>query len=253
MSRWTWVALLAGVGVIAATVGIVYFMVPVHLYPSWFPGHGVAKVKHRTTGAAVGLVAVVAWAGAAIMAFRATKETFGARAMLHLPGGGSASDILVPRIRFQNADDEEGLVSPGRARLIVLLGVAGLTFGALGTVLGVIALQKSPSGTAAGGALAASGAVSANVAFPSDGSSVKGVQALDAVVTGSGVARVEFRLDGGSVKNSLIATGKQTKVGWTASWDSRSVPNGTYTLEGVAYHLTGSPVHSHPVTVNVAN
>lgn len=250
---------LAGVGVVAAVVGIVYFMVPVHLYPSWFPGHGAAKGKHRTTGAAIGLVAVVAWAGAGILAFRATKEMFGARAMLHLPGGGSAADILVPQIRFRTVNDEEGTVSPARARLVVLLAVAGLSLGAVGTLLGVVALQKG-QGTKASISTAATGAVPGpattaagppNVALAAvpPGTTLKGNALLHAVTTG-GVSTLQWEYSGGNVRGQV--NGERSPFGWIGFWDTTQVPNGTYSVVAVATG-PGGVARSTRVTVAVKN
>ena len=74
--------------------------------------------------------------------------------------------------------------------------------------------------------------VTTNVLVPSNGSWVSGSQvALEAGASDAvGVTKVEFQLTGGSLNNALIATATQSSQGWTASWNSTTVPDGTYTL-----------------------
>ena len=72
-----------------------------------------------------------------------------------------------------------------------------------------------------------------SVLIPSNGASVSGTQVtLDASATDKvGVAKVEFHLTGGSLNNALIGTATLTYFGWVASWNSTTVPDGTYTLQ----------------------
>ena len=46
---------------------------------------------------------------------------------------------------------------------------------------------------------------------------------------------------------------RQTSQGWTASWNSTTVPDGTYTLQSVAYDAAGNQGASSGVTVIVEN
>jgi major membrane immunogen (membrane-anchored lipoprotein) len=98
-------------------------------------------------------------------------------------------------------------------------------------------------------------AVSTNVLLPSNGSWVSGSQvALEAGASDvAGVTKVEFHLTGGSLNNALIATATQSSQGWTASWNSTTVPDGTYTLKSVAYDAAGNQGASPGVTVIVEN
>ena len=41
--------------------------------------------------------------------------------------------------------------------------------------------------------------------------------------------------------------------GWIADWNTRTVPNGTYTLQSVAYDAEGFSTHSTGITVSVLN
>jgi Bacterial Ig domain len=93
------------------------------------------------------------------------------------------------------------------------------------------------------------------VLVPSKGSSVSGSQVLlDAGASDNvPVAKVQFHLTGGSLNNSLIATGTQTPYGWDAYWDSTTVPDGTYTLQSDAYDAAGNQGVSTAETVIVEN
>jgi hypothetical protein len=62
---------------------------------------------------------------------------------------------------------------------------------------------------------------------------VSGTQYLDAT-TSPGITEVQYELSGGSLTDSVIATGTPTLYGWLAAWNTEAVPNGTYTLQSVA-------------------
>jgi hypothetical protein len=89
---------------------------------------------------------------------------------------------------------------------------------------------------------------------PFDGAVVSGVVALDATALFSGhSAEVEFRLTGPGRHPALVATGRQTYVGWLARWDTRTVPNGIYQLRGVLLQVGRPEYTSLPVSVDVRN
>ena len=70
----------------------------------------------------------------------------------------------------------------------------------------------------------------------SSGTSVSGTQVpLDATASANvRVNKVQYYLTGGSLDNAIIATASPTDYGWLASWNSTTVPNGTYTLQSEA-------------------
>ena len=94
-----------------------------------------------------------------------------------------------------------------------------------------------------------------SVLIPSNGASVSGARViLDAWASlNVGVTKVEFHLTGGSLNNALIATAPRPTYGWLASWDSTTVPNGTYTLQSEAYDPGGDVGASPPISVTVSN
>ena len=93
-----------------------------------------------------------------------------------------------------------------------------------------------------------------SVVIPSIGAVLAGTQWLDASATSTfGVSAVEYHLTGGSFNNALIATATATMYGYLASWDTTTVPDGTYTLQSVAYDTAGNSTESAGITVVVNN
>jgi outer membrane protein assembly factor BamB len=93
-----------------------------------------------------------------------------------------------------------------------------------------------------------------SVLAPSSGAFLAGGQWLDASASGnSGVSRVEFHLTGGTLNDALIATATPSYYGWLAGWDTTTVPDGTYTLQSVAYDAGGDIGRSAGITVTVHN
>jgi hypothetical protein len=93
-----------------------------------------------------------------------------------------------------------------------------------------------------------------SVVLPSNGASLAGSKYLDAIAFDYGtLTKVEFHLTGGTLNDALIATGTPTYYGWLAGWNSTTVPNGTYTLQSVAYDAGGLSTYSTGITVTVSN
>jgi hypothetical protein len=51
----------------------------------------------------------------------------------------------------------------------------------------------------------------------------------------------------------LVATAAPSNYGWIASWNSTTVPNGTYSLQSVAFDQAGNSTYSTAVSVTVNN
>ena len=93
-----------------------------------------------------------------------------------------------------------------------------------------------------------------SVLIPSSGASLSGSQTLDASASGNvAIKKVEFHLTGGTLSDVLVATGTPTYYGWLAGWNTTSVPNGTYTLQSVAYDASGNVGRSAGITITIAN
>ena len=93
-----------------------------------------------------------------------------------------------------------------------------------------------------------------SVLVPSAGANLSGNQWLDAGASGNvAVKKVEFHVTGGALNDVLVATGTPTYYGWLAGWNTTTVPNGTYTLQSVAYDASGNVGHSTGVSITVAN
>jgi hypothetical protein len=99
-------------------------------------------------------------------------------------------------------------------------------------------------------------ALQTSVWAPSSGSAVSGSHVvLDAGASDSTgtVSKVEFHLTGGWLNDALVGTATSSAWGWYSTWDSTTVPDGTYTLKSVAYNVAGTKAYSAGVTITVEN
>ena len=90
------------------------------------------------------------------------------------------------------------------------------------------------------------------VIIPSNGATLSGTKALDA--TASNATSVNFWLLGGSYGyiGHPIGPATSTNIGWIYSWNTTTVPNGSYTLVSEATGPGGS-TFSSGVGITVAN
>ena len=120
-------------------------------------------------------------------------------------------------------------------------------------VLQSVASSGGLSGTSAGVTISVNNPPPATgVVLPSNGATVSGNQYLDASAS-SGVTKVQYEVTGGTLSDTVIATATPTIYGWLASWNTTSVPNGTYALQSVASYAGGVSGASAPVTITVTN
>ena len=90
-----------------------------------------------------------------------------------------------------------------------------------------------------------------SVLIPSNGATLSGSTTLDA--SASNATSVEFRLFGGSYGYNapVLCTATPTLYGWLCSWNTTTVPNGSYVLVSEAFGASGSTFSSGvSITVN---
>lgn len=85
-----------------------------------------------------------------------------------------------------------------------------------------------------------------DIMSPSSGARVRGTTVVSARLTGDGIDRVEFQVNG-------QWQGLSNQPPYRYEWDSTSVRNGAVTLRVVAYDSSGRPHASRPVRVTVHN
>ena len=86
--------------------------------------------------------------------------------------------------------------------------------------------------------------------MPSNGASLAGRTILIATAP-FGVTRTEFRVTGGTLRDTVIARGKSSIYGWLASWNTSNVRPGRYRLWYVAYSgRSGNASSAITITVN---
>jgi flagellar basal body-associated protein FliL len=72
--KWLIVIILAIIGVLAAIVAVEYLTVPIHSLPSFIPGHKPVNGHYHKRGAVAAVIAIVALAGAAVVALRIVRS-----------------------------------------------------------------------------------------------------------------------------------------------------------------------------------
>ncbi len=119
------------------------------------------------------------------------------------------------------------------------------------TLQSVAYYSDGASGTSPGITLSVNNPTTA-VITPSNGATVSGTTTLDAAA--SNATSVEFRLFGGSFGYSgpVVCTASPTYYGWLCSWDTTTVPNGSYALLSEAFNSGGS-AFSSGVSITVSN
>jgi hypothetical protein len=89
------------------------------------------------------------------------------------------------------------------------------------------------------------------VLLPSNGSTVSGAASYLDATASVGMNAVNYEITGGTMTDSVIATGTPTLYGWLGQWDTTSVPNGPYTLQSVAHYanwLVGATIPGITIT-----
>ena len=89
---------------------------------------------------------------------------------------------------------------------------------------------------------------------PANGAVLKGTSRLFALASFNvGMTTVDFEITGSSLRNADIGDAVFSQGFWTLSWNTSSVPDGTYTLRSVAFNSAGARSTGKGVTVRVSN
>lgn len=91
-----------------------------------------------------------------------------------------------------------------------------------------------------------------SVVAPVDGATLSGTRFLDANASADATT-VEFEVTGGSLAHRVVARAKKTLDGWIGGWNTRTVPDGTYTVQSVATSAGSSTTRSVGISVTVKN
>ncbi len=89
-----------------------------------------------------------------------------------------------------------------------------------------------------------------SILIPSNGAKLSKTATLDASATNA--TSVRFVLFGGSYFGQVIGTGTLTSFGWISTWNTKTVPNGSYLLFSQAFNASGNGV-SPPTSITVRN
>lgn len=93
-----------------------------------------------------------------------------------------------------------------------------------------------------------------SVVSPANNSALSGTVNLVASASDDvTVTSVQFHLTGGSFNDAVIGTATPTRFGWILSWDTKSLPDGAYTLTSVATDGAGNVGRSTGTAITVAN
>jgi hypothetical protein len=68
-----------------------------------------------------------------------------------------------------------------------------------------------------------------------------------------GISKVEFILNGQNGHSTILSPGAKIPYGWLGAWDTRTVPDGAYSIRSIAYAPGGLTGGSHWTAVRIAN
>ena len=121
-------------------------------------------------------------------------------------------------------------------------------------VLSSLAFNSTGSAYSMGGVnITVNNPPTTSVLIPSNGATVSGSTLLDA--SASNATSVELRLFGGiyGFNAPVLCTATPTYYGWLCSWNTTTVPNGSYVLSSEAFNSTGSAFSVGGVNITVSN
>ena len=92
-----------------------------------------------------------------------------------------------------------------------------------------------------------------SVLVPSNAGTVSGHSSVLDASASPNVSTVTYKLSGNGLAYQTIADGTLTAYGWLSTWDTTTVPNGTYTVTSDATYPNGQNALSNPVSITVNN
>jgi hypothetical protein len=164
----------------------------------------------------------------------------------------------VTQVQFElsHGTVSDGVIATATPTLYGWLATWNTTTGPNGTytLQSVASAGAQVLGTSAGISVTVDNpAPASTVVLPANNATISGTtQYLDATAS-SGVTDVTYEVSGGSTDFSDVRVATATLYGWLATWNTTTVPNGTYTLQSVATYAGGVSASSSPVTVSVNN
>ena len=93
-----------------------------------------------------------------------------------------------------------------------------------------------------------------SILLPSSGAVLSGNEVLDATAADNvPIRKLEYRITGGDRRDAVIGSAKFTLDGAILRWNTKTVPNGHYTVQSVLYDAAGKIGRSVAVNVAISN
>jgi hypothetical protein len=161
----------------------------------------------------------------------------------------AASGNPSPTVQWQNSTDGGSIWSDISGATSTTYTITSVTNSDIGSEFRAVFTNGSGSATTNAATL---DPPTTSVLIPSNGATLSGSTYLDA--SASNATSVEFRLFGGSYGYNapVLCTATATEYGWLCSWNSASVPNGSYALVSEASNSSGNS-YSSGVSITISN
>ena len=94
------------------------------------------------------------------------------------------------------------------------------------------------------------------VVIPSNGATLRGTASFllaHAWPHGAKVTKVQFVLSGNGYRKAVIGAASFTRIGSAFSWNTTTVPNGSYSLQSLATNDVGTSSYSAAITIRIDN
>ena len=123
-----------------------------------------------------------------------------------------------------------------------------------------VSSTRKPSCNRCAGTVAAiafeSSLLTTEVTYPHSGTTLEGSDVTllaGATARATPIVKVQFALSGDGFSKRIIGTGRCSFYGCYSTWNTTSVPNGTYVLQSVVQNAIGWRAYSTPIVITVDN